>query len=213
MNSEYSEITNDPPTEQWRDIPGFRGYQVSNLGKLRSCWSRNGSRILTATWRPLKTSPGKKGHRRTRLFNGISQKDCWIHRLVLEAFVGPCPPGKRACHRNDVPDDNRLENLYWGTQKENMADKKRNGHSPDQSGAKGSAAKLTDEQVLAIRARHRRGERQVDLAREFGVAQQTISKIVTNRTWQNLPIPPTNIVPDVSSPIASGPATTEKNDA
>ena len=49
---------------------------------------------------------------------------------VLEAFVGPCPPGLEACHGNDVADDNRLENLRWDTRTENQLDRVRNGIHP-----------------------------------------------------------------------------------
>jgi hypothetical protein len=50
-----------------------------------------------------------------------------VHHLVLEAFVGPRPPGHIGCHRNDVPDDNRPSNLYWGTVADNQRDITRNG--------------------------------------------------------------------------------------
>ena len=50
-----------------------------------------------------------------------------VHRLVLEAFVGPAPDGMDGCHRDDDKDNNTLDNLYWGTRAENMADQVRNG--------------------------------------------------------------------------------------
>ena len=50
-----------------------------------------------------------------------------VHRLVLEAFVGPRPEGMVARHLNGDPGDNRLENLAWGTQSENNYDKVRHG--------------------------------------------------------------------------------------
>jgi hypothetical protein len=44
-----------------------------------------------------------------------------IHRLVCEAFHGPAPEGKPyALHRDEDGANNRPENLYWGTQKENL---------------------------------------------------------------------------------------------
>ena len=42
-----------------------------------------------------------------------------IHRLVLEAFVGPCPEGKECNHKNHERDDNELTNLEWVTRSEN----------------------------------------------------------------------------------------------
>ena len=46
---------------------------------------------------------------------------------LLEAFVGPCPSGQEACHANDDPRDNRLENLRWDTRSANALDSVRNG--------------------------------------------------------------------------------------
>jgi hypothetical protein len=49
-----------------------------------------------------------------------------VHKLVLEAFTGqPRPEGMVCCHVNGNPSDNRLENLRWGTLRDNAADKRR----------------------------------------------------------------------------------------
>ena len=56
-------------------------------------------------------------------------KEYALHRVILETFVGPAPEGAVARHLNDVRTDNRLENLAWGTQQENVDDMLRNsGH-------------------------------------------------------------------------------------
>lgn len=56
-------------------------------------------------------------------------KEYALHRVILETFVGPAPEGAVTRHLNDVRTDNRLENLAWGTQQENMDDMKNNkGH-------------------------------------------------------------------------------------
>jgi hypothetical protein len=58
---------------------------------------------------------------------GKQLRNCKVHHLVLEAFVGPRPPGAVCCHKNDIPNDNRLENLRWDTPRANVEDKMRNG--------------------------------------------------------------------------------------
>ena len=58
----------------------------------------------------------------------IKGRSRWVHHLVLEAFVGPCPPGLQCRHLNDVGTDNRLENLVWGTSSENAVDMVNNGN-------------------------------------------------------------------------------------
>lgn len=52
-----------------------------------------------------------------------------VHRLVLEAFVGPCPEGMTVGrHLDDDPNNNHISNLAWGTVSDNSKDKVRNGH-------------------------------------------------------------------------------------
>lgn len=49
---------------------------------------------------------------------------CYVHRLVLETFVGPCPEGMEARHYPDMdPSNNRLENLSCSTHRKNLADR------------------------------------------------------------------------------------------
>lgn len=125
---------------EWRPIPGFEGrYEASDTGLIRSLdrviETRNGSR-----WKP--GEPGTPGIRRLKgrvlkpgnvgnnehlhvVLEG--RVDRFVHSLVLEAFIGPCPPGLMACHANDDPTDNRIENLSWGTRSKNSYDAVRNG--------------------------------------------------------------------------------------
>lgn len=51
-----------------------------------------------------------------------------VHRLVLLAFVGPCPPGQQGLHWDDDPLNNCLDNLRWGSPGDNMRDCIRNGN-------------------------------------------------------------------------------------
>lgn len=58
---------------------------------------------------------------------GAKPKLARVHRLVLEAFVGPCPDGLEGCHNNGDPTDNHVTNLRWDTSSENMHDRVRHG--------------------------------------------------------------------------------------
>lgn len=49
-------------------------------------------------------------------------KNKYIHRLVLEAFVGPCPDGMEALHSDGNKTNNNVDNLRWGTPSENNRD-------------------------------------------------------------------------------------------
>lgn len=117
--------TYQPPTcgdEQWRPVLGFENlYQVSNHGRV---WSHHKHKLLA-----LSSKHPKTGHLYVSLHPGDgTRKMCKVHRLVLEAFVGPCPEGQQGRHLNDISDDNRLKNLLWGTPRDNAHDKIRNGH-------------------------------------------------------------------------------------
>lgn len=109
---------------EWREIPGFPGYLVSDDGQVAS--TKRGSLRL------LSQQELHAGHRQVWLYTGShkSRSGIQVHRLVLLAFVGPAPDGHEACHRNDVANDNRLANLYWGTRADNMQDRLRNGGNP-----------------------------------------------------------------------------------
>lgn len=76
------------------------------------------------------------------------------------------------------------EHIYWGTRKENVADAIAHGtaflfQTVIKHGERSPVAKFTDEQVGEIRERIAAGEKQVDLAREFGM-----SKTHVNRIWK-----------------------------
>ncbi len=117
-------------TEEWRNVPGYPGYRVSSFGRVMS--SRKGTRVLKAS----AIAKGKR-HLAVLLYDGTGRagrKTELVHRLVLRAFVGEPPfPEARALHRNDVADDNRVDNLYWGSDSDNGYDRFRNsgGHTEE----------------------------------------------------------------------------------
>jgi hypothetical protein len=79
----------------------------------------------------------------------LSGKIVSVHLLVLEAFVGPRPPGLEGCHANDIKADNRLVNLRWDTRKSNTRDKVRNDRIA--RGERNAWAKLTEAKIREIR--------------------------------------------------------------
>ena len=108
--------------EIWKDIEGYEGlYQVSNLGRVRSCdWiltHRNGKKYKRDG--KLLALKNHNGYLRVGLGGHKLQKWFFVHRLVYETFVGPIPEGMQVNHINEVKTDNRLENLNLMTPKEN----------------------------------------------------------------------------------------------
>jgi len=112
---------------------------------------------------------------------------------------GPIPDGMQVLHRCDNPPCCNPAHLFLGTQADNIADMiaKRRGGAV--SGEAHYRAKLTADQVSAIRARYAAGETQVALAREFGVSQTNISRIVRGTTWVSHPPDAVHVSPPADS--------------
>lgn len=117
--------------EEWRHIPGYEGrYEVSTLGNVRSLPRRTlGKRGVWTTVKgktlTLFTNPA--GYKQVTLYLNGAPRPSAVHRLVLEAFVGPCPKDSMALHWDDDKSNNYLSNLRWGTRSENSEDSVRNG--------------------------------------------------------------------------------------
>lgn len=112
--------------EEWRPVPGFEGYEVSDLGRVRSVdrivTTRTGIRRYQGQM--LAPTASREGYLKVNLGR---VKTAWVHRLVLAAFVGPCPEGQECCHNDGDPTHNKLSNLRWASHAENMLDRVRHG--------------------------------------------------------------------------------------
>jgi hypothetical protein len=110
----------------WIPVLDHPNYEVSDQGEVRTVgrWVRHPR--TDKAWRkskPLTANITESGH--LRVYIDGSQRS--VHVLMLEAFVGPRPEGAVARHLNGLPDDNRLDNLAWGTVAENAQDRVRHG--------------------------------------------------------------------------------------
>lgn len=177
--------------EEWRPIAGFEGrYEVSNLGRVRSFLQigrGNEPWRIVAMPHFLSTAPNSCGYPVVTLCGGhtISQPLC-VHSLVMGAF-GSAPPFLGACvrHLNDVKADNWIENLAWGTPKQNGEDKAKNGRAAKGEG--NNKAKLTADDVMEIRRLAGIGIFHRKIALQFGISRPAISYIVRRDTWRHIP--------------------------
>jgi hypothetical protein len=174
--------------ELWLPIPGYLGYEASDQGNIQSL-----DRVVQCITGPRKykgkmlpATPTTQGYRSVFL---PSPDRKWqsqrVAPLILLTFVGPRPfPEAVARHLNDVRYDDRLANLEWGTQKQNAADAIRNGVMPQ--GEQRYNAKLTEDEVLAIRAAAEMGVSQKAIAAQYGIGQPSVSRIIRRKKWSHV---------------------------
>lgn len=107
--------------EEWRFVADFPQYMVSNLGRVKSLpREAKGGVTYRIVEKILKPAINNKGYEWVNLYDGARCRDFFVHRLVAEAFI-PNPENKpNIDHINTNVHDNRVENLRWVTQKENL---------------------------------------------------------------------------------------------
>lgn len=180
----------DLPGEGWMPIPGYEGrYDVSDMGRVRS-YVGGGGRIDPVPILMRQSSIKPRGYFVVRLYSGKAgaSTGMLVHRLVLFAFVGPPPESqKHACHGNDNPTDNRLSNLRWGSQSENVIDAYRNARAGVRTrGAGQHLSKITDDDVREMRRLHAGGMSYGKLARAYKMSAPNVASIIKRRTWKHV---------------------------
>jgi hypothetical protein len=169
-------------SELWKDIAGYPRYQVSSLGRIRTWLGRKGAR-LPEPW--ILKQAEVRGYRRISLTQDGEDSGHFVHRLVLEAFVGPRPDGMQACHQNGVRSDNRCTNLRWDTCKRNHADKR--AHGTAQIGEKHPRAILDEASVVQMRV-HKGWLGSDVLASTFGVCRSAVVKVWSKQLWPHVDV-------------------------
>jgi len=165
-----------------KPIPGFPDYSITQDGRV---WSRDrkskSGTSIKGKW--LKLTVNSDGYFCVGLSLQEKSKVYTIHTLMLTTYVGP-RLGDQVCrHLNGNPLDNRLTNLTWGTQKENMADSVKHKTRYRAQGTLHPLHKLDEMDVQFIRAWCKSGYKQREIVEAFGVTSQTVSMIKTGNRW------------------------------
>jgi hypothetical protein len=156
------------------------GYFASDDGAIVSM--RSGKPVRLKLWE-------HRGYLKVTLHRGSGKRKFSrpvpVHRLIAVAFVGePECDDLQVRHLNGNATDNRASNLAWGTAKENYDDAVR--HGTQGAGMRAPHRRLTAEQVEQIRQRLAAGERDRDLAIEYGVSRYYPSSIARGKRWAAL---------------------------
>lgn len=170
------------PGVKYSEVVGEPGYRVGDDGSAWSLWLPGGK--MGASWHRLNPGTNSEGYRHIRL--RLSGKQRKIHQLILEAFVGPCPPGMECRHLDGNPANNRLDNLAWGIRPENARDRVRHGTQVRPAGESNPHAILKLGDIPEVIQMHAEGMSRRKIASRFGVNPSTISRILSGKTWRGV---------------------------
>ncbi len=105
------------------------------------------------------------------------------HRLSWQAANGAIPAGLCILHRCDNPPCVNVAHLFLGTRAINNTDRRAKGREGDRRGERNGRAKLTVNDVLAIRIDSR--PRRI-IAAHYGIALSTLRDIRSGRLWRHV---------------------------
>lgn len=151
--------------ESWQPVQGMDTYEVSDLGRVKG---PRGIRKL------VKHS---EGYRQVGIWRDGKVITYLVHRLVMEAFVGPS--SQEINHKDGDKTNNRLSNLEYCSRVENVHHAVSNGLASVPPGG----GKLTEEMVRQIKRRVLEGERVSRIAPDFGVSPECVSAIKHQKIW------------------------------
>lgn len=194
-------IIEELESEEWRPCgSSFTGYEVSNLGRVRSLRYGVKSRGTIVVLRPRLC----KGYFVVGLSGTPQKRTVPIHTLVAQAFISGRPDGHQVNHRNGNRSDNRATNLEYVTPQQNLRHAQEIGlvpamlikprklrrkgscNLPVLYGADNPRAKLTADDVREIRQLRANDASYAEIASRFGIAKDYVASIVSRRRWSHI---------------------------
>lgn len=178
--------------EEWRTIPDFPDYAVSNLGRVKRLTTSRRGHPAGLILKPhqdkrIMRNGNIKGYCRVTLFDGEKTRTVPLHSLVLEVFVSDCPPGYECNHGDGDKGRNSQNNLEWVTRSENAAHAFKAGLREKMKGERNGHHKVDDSQVREIiRLCASKEFAQARIAERFGVSSATVSMIKHGKRWPHI---------------------------
>lgn len=170
--------------ENWKPWQSNKFYLVSDLGNVKELARPifNRGRSYTKPQKTIKPFMDPCGYLFVVLRKTLNtgSERIFVHRLVMEVFVGDCPPYKTVDHINRIRSDNSLKNLRYATKSEQDENRDLSGISGENS--KFSKLKLTD--VIKIREMIADDIKIKDIAKKYRVGVSTISNISKGKSWK-----------------------------
>lgn len=168
--------------------PSYDGYSVTNDGHIfthRRRFGRGkghgGGVIIDWQYqKELNQYNGHGGYLYVSISTNGKQRSIPIHTLLLDAFVGERPIGNETRHLDGNPLNNALDNLCYGSRKENAQDRIKNG--------KRGYSILRDADVKDIKynLHAKQGLSIAEIARRYNRGESTIRDIVKGRRWKHI---------------------------
>jgi hypothetical protein len=172
----------DAVTKHWRQISEAPGYEVSDTGEVRRLTNSTRGKIGD----PI-TLSDFEGYKVAQLRTNGKKQHFRVHRLVLAAFVGPSD--QFVNHKNGVRHDNRLKNLEYCTNQENL-DHAKYVLGKHHMGGRNPNATLTEDKIRPIFDMFAGGATQSEIARSLGVNRSVICRILKREMWGHVSITP-----------------------
>ena len=179
--------------EKWKDVKDYEGlYKVSNEGRIKQLErivpTPNGGHYVEKE--KIKKLNFTGAYLMAALCKNGKVKKISVHRLVLNAFCGESD--LQCNHKNGIKTDNRLDNLEWTTQSENMKHAYSTGLQIHPKGEDWHSAKLTEDQVREIKFVYKTTKPArgyiTKVAKALKVDHHTISDIILEKTWTHIEI-------------------------
>jgi hypothetical protein len=163
--------------EIWKDIKEFGGYQISNLGRVRTFW--NNARKLTDKPK-IRKDNWKDGYNQMVFKKDGKAYARYVHRLQAEAFIDNPNNLPTVDHIDRNSKNNIVSNLRWASYKIQVE----NSNVP--FGERTGSSKLKDFDIPEIKRLVASGMKKKDVAKKYNVGTTTINKVVNGNNWTHI---------------------------
>jgi hypothetical protein len=179
--------------EIWKDIPGYETiYQVSNLGNVKRLANKVWIDKYEGYYRTypeeiLKPLMSPSGYYHVNLYKEKKSKTFRINRLVLMTFDRLPKKKEVSMHLNNNRLDNKLENLKWGTCKNNIQQMYKEGRNNCINGSRNPMAKTNEEEIAKIKSLYNYENLSVSkIAKMYNKKYHFVYEVVKGLKWKHV---------------------------